>query len=110
MSSAESSIVARAAGLAGLVEYQSDAIVSRILLKKEKGSITVFAFDSGQSLSEHTVPHDAMVQVLDGEAEITIDGRAHQLACGQGIVMPGNHPHAVRAVERFKMLLTMIRE
>jgi quercetin dioxygenase-like cupin family protein len=95
--------------MAELIDYQADAIVSRILLKKEKGSVTLFAFDAGQELSEHTVPHDALVQVLDGEVEITIDGTPHRLAAGDAILMPGDHPHAVKATARFKMILTMIR-
>ena len=96
-------------GMAGLVDYQDDSVVSRIVLKNEAGSVTVFAFDTGQSLSEHTVPHDALVLVLDGRAEISIDGEAHRVAQGEMIVMPANRPHAVRAHERFKMALTMLR-
>jgi quercetin dioxygenase-like cupin family protein len=95
--------------LSGLVEYQDGAIVSKILLKQKSGSVTLFAFDDGQSLSEHTVAHDALVQVIDGTAEITISGTPHTLEQGQMIVMPGNRPHAVAAHRRFKMLLTMIR-
>jgi quercetin dioxygenase-like cupin family protein len=92
-----------------LVEYQADAIVSRILVKQPAGSVTLFAFDADQSLSEHTVPHDALVHVLDGEAEITIAGRPHRVPAGEAILMPAHEPHAVRAVTRFKMLLTMLR-
>ena len=95
--------------LADLIAYQEGAIVSRTLLKKEKGSVTVFAFDAGQELSEHTVPHDALVYLLDGEAEIAIDGRPHRVTAGEVLLMPGGHPHAVKASERFKMCLTMIR-
>jgi quercetin dioxygenase-like cupin family protein len=91
------------------VEYQPGAIVSRILVKQPAGSITLFAFDEGQSLSEHTVPHDALVHVLDGEAEITIAGHPHRLPAGEAILMPAHEPHAVRALTRFKMLLTMLR-
>jgi quercetin dioxygenase-like cupin family protein len=92
-----------------LVEYQDGAVVSRTLVKKEKGTVTVFAFDRDQALSEHTVPHDALVQVVDGEAEITVGGTPHTVRAGEMILMPGNVPHAVRATERFKMILTMIR-
>jgi len=95
--------------LGQLVDWQDGAVVSRTLLKQPKGSVTLFAFDRGQELSEHTVPHDALVHVLDGRAEIAIDGVPHELRAGDAILMPGNHPHAVRAPERFKMVLTMIR-
>lgn len=92
-----------------LVDYQDDSVVSRTLLEKETGTITLFAFSKGQALSEHTAPFDAMVYILDGKAEITIAGNPNTLASGQMIVMPANQPHAVKAVENFKMLLTMIR-
>lgn len=95
--------------LSSMAEYQDGAIVSKILLKKEKGSATLFAFDAGQELSEHTVPHDALVQVIDGEAEIAVDDVPHRLRAGDTLLMPGGHPHRVRAAERFKMVLTMIR-
>ena len=94
---------------ADLVAYQEGAVVSRTLMKQAKGSVTLFAFDRGQELSEHTVPHDALVVVLDGEVEITVAGTPHRLRAGETILMPGDEPHAVRAVERFKMSLTMIR-
>ena len=80
-----------------------------MLLKQETGSVTLFAFDKGQELSEHTAPFDALVFVLEGTAEVTISGGAHTVRAGEMILMPANEPHAVRAVERFKMLLTMIR-
>ena len=95
--------------LSSVVEYQDGAVVSRTLVKKSTGSVTVFAFDRGQELSEHTVPHDAFVQVIDGEAEITVSGTAHRLKQGDAILMPGNRPHAVKAIDRFKMVLSMIR-
>jgi quercetin dioxygenase-like cupin family protein len=95
--------------LSDLVDYQDGAVVSRTLLKQQKGSVTLFAFDQGQELSEHTVPHDALVYLLDGEVEITIAGKPHQMKTGDSIIMPGNQPHAVRAIKRFKMMLTMIR-
>ena len=95
--------------LSNLVEYQDGAVVSRTLMKKQKGTVTLFAFDQGQDLSEHTVPHDALVCLLDGEGEITIAGIPHQLKTGDMILMPGNQPHSVKATKRFKMMLTMIR-
>ena len=98
-----------AADPAGAVDYQDGSIVSRTLLKRPSATLTVFAFDRGQSLSPHSVPHDAVVQVLDGVAEITIGGRAHRVECGQAIRVPGGVEHAVDAPQRFKMLLTLLR-
>ena len=95
--------------LAGLLDYQDGAVVSRTLVKKETGTVTVFAFDAGEGLSEHTAPFDAMVQVLEGTVDITISGRVHRVSAGELIVMPANEPHGLQAPERFKMLLTMIR-
>ncbi len=95
--------------LADLATYQDGAIVSRILIKRDTGSVTLFAFGAGQELSEHTTPYDALVQVLDGEAEITIAGRPYRLTAGDTIIMPAHQPHAVKAVTAFKMLLTMMR-
>jgi quercetin dioxygenase-like cupin family protein len=92
-----------------LVAYQDGAIVSRTILKREAGNVTLFAFDVGQELSEHTAPYDALVQIVEGEVAITIGGRVWQLHAGEMIVMPAHQPHAVKAVARFKMLLTMIR-
>lgn len=92
-----------------LVDYQDGAIVSHTLLKEDTGTVTVFAFDAQQDLSEHTVPHDALVQVLDGEAQIIIAGTSHRVSIGEAIIMPANQPHAVKAGQRFKMALTMIR-
>ena len=92
-----------------MVGYQDGAVVSRTVLKQPAGNVTLFAFDVGQELSEHTAPYDALVQVLDGEAEITIAGRPHRLRAGDMIVMPATQPHAVKAAARFKMMLTMIR-
>lgn len=95
--------------MANLIEYQMGAIVSRVIIKGEKGNVTLFAFDQSQELSEHTAPFDALVHILDGEAEIRISGQPHLLKSGQAVIMPANEPHAVKAVTRFKMLLTMIR-
>ena len=94
---------------AALVDYQDGSIVSRTIVEKPSGTVTLFAFDRGQTLSEHTAPFDAMVQLLDGEGEFTVEGRPHRLVAGQMLIMPANKPHAVTASERFKMLLTMIR-
>lgn len=95
--------------LTDLVQYQPEAIVSRVLAKRAAGSVTLFAFDEGQELSEHTAPFDALASVYDGEAEITIAGKQHRVGSGQTILMPANTPHAVRAVKRFRMMLAMIR-
>jgi quercetin dioxygenase-like cupin family protein len=101
---------AKTVELGNIVSYQENSIVSRTLLKKKSGTITLFAFDSGQSLSEHTVPYHAFVQILDGEVELTIGGKKVNAKAGQTVVMPGGVPHAVNATKRFKMLLTMIRK
>ena len=96
------------AGLESLISYQEGAVVSRILLKTAGGSITVFAFDAGQSLSEHTVPHHAFVVILDGTAGISIGGKRHEVRAGESIPLPANVPHAVDAPDRFKMLLSIL--
>lgn len=101
--------VAQARELTGLVEYATDSIVSKTLLDKTAGTITLFAFDKGQKLSEHTVPFDAVVQVLDGSGQLTIGGESVSVPAGQIIIMPANVPHSVVAEERFKMMLIMIR-
>ena len=95
--------------LLDMVAYQEGAVVSRTLVDRKTGTVTLFAFAQGQGLSEHTAPFDALVQVLDGEVEITIAGEPFRLRVGEMVVMPANLPHALKAVERFKMLLTMIR-
>lgn len=97
------------ANLSEMVDYQKDAVISKTLVEKSVGTVTLFSFDLGQSLSEHTAPFDALVQVLDGEVEIRISGKPFLLKQGEVIVMPSDQPHALRAVKRFKMLLTMIR-
>ena len=101
--------VAEAFELQTQVQYGDGAVVSRTLIKRPTGTLTLFAFDKGQELSEHTAPFDATVQILDGEAELTIGGKPVHAAQGQTVIMPANIPHAVKAVKRFKMLLTMIR-
>jgi quercetin dioxygenase-like cupin family protein len=101
---------ARAAHLTDEVSYVAGSIVSRIVAKSRGGSLTLFAFDAGQELSEHTAPFDALVQVLDGAVELTIGGRAVPASAGEAVLMPANVPHAVKATTRFKMLLSMVRE
>jgi quercetin dioxygenase-like cupin family protein len=93
----------------GLVEYQSGSVVSREIIRQKTGTVTLFAFDKGQGLSEHTAPFDAFVYLVDGEAEITISGKPHLLKAGEMIIMPAGQPHALNAVEQLKMLLVMIR-
>ena len=93
-----------------MVDYQAGAVVSKEVIKKEKGSVTLFAFDKGQGLSEHTAPFDALVYIFDGQAEIYIAGRAYSLKTGETIIMPANKPHALKAIGRFKMLLVMIKD
>jgi quercetin dioxygenase-like cupin family protein len=101
---------AQALDLAALIAYQDGAVVSRTLAKRSGGTITLFAFDQGQGLSEHTAPFDALVQILDGEAVLTIGGQAVPARAGQSVLMPAGVPHALQATARFKMLLTMVRE
>jgi len=105
----DETLIGRAQTLAELVQYQPGAVVSRTLIDKQIGTLTLFAFDDGQGLSEHTSPYDAFVQIVDGAVDITIAGVAHRVIAGQMIIMPANTPHALRAVGRFKMLLVMIR-
>lgn len=95
--------------LTELVSYQESSVVSRQITKTEAGNVTLFAFDAGQELSEHRAPFDALVHVLDGEVEVRIAGTPYMLHAGEVIIMPGNEPHALKAVTAFKMLLTMIR-
>ncbi len=102
-------LVARALRLVDLVDYQDGAVVSRTIIDKATGTVTLFAFDKGQGLSEHTTPYDALVFLIDGEAEIVVSGEAFHLSVGQMILMPANEPHALKAVKRSKMILTMIR-
>jgi len=98
-----------ASKLVDLVAYQDGSVVSKTLLEKKTGTVTLFAFDKGQGLSEHTAPFDALVCVLDGVVEISIAGTPVTVKQGEMLVMPANEPHALRAIERFKMMLTMIR-
>jgi len=109
MGTEKKDIMAQAFNLGDLLDYQKGAVVSRTLNDKKTGTITIFAFDQGEGLSEHTAPFDAFVQIIDGAAEITISGTCHVVQAGRSIIMPANQPHALRAVQRFKMLLVMIR-
>jgi quercetin dioxygenase-like cupin family protein len=102
-------LTARVLHTVELVGYQEGAVVSRTLINQKTGTVTLFSFDAGQELSEHTAPYDALVQVLDGETEVTISGQPHRLTAGDLIIMPANQPHAVKALTKFKMMLTMIR-
>jgi len=101
--------VAKSAGLAELVDYATDSIVSKTIIDKSVGTITLFAFDAGQGLSEHQAPYDALVQIVEGSAVLVIGGKETIAKAGEIVIMPANIPHAVQAKERFKMLLTMIR-
>jgi quercetin dioxygenase-like cupin family protein len=96
--------------MADLASYQEGSVVSRQITKEDAGNITLFAFDEGQELSEHTAPYDALVHVLDGEVEVRISGKPFRLNSGDAIIMPANDPHALKALTKFKMLLTMIRK
>jgi len=96
--------------LSDLVKYQENAVVSSEILKKDAGTVTVFAFDKDQGLSEHTVPFDALVNIIDGRAEVSISGKLFTVKEGEMIVMPANKPHSLKAMEKFKMLLVMIKK
>lgn len=104
-----SGTVAAVTQLVDLLQYQDGSIVSRVLLKNKGGTVTLFAFDQGEGLSEHTAPFDALVVVLDGDADIRIAGESYAVRQGETITLPANQPHALNAVTRFKMLLIMIR-
>jgi quercetin dioxygenase-like cupin family protein len=99
----------KVARLINLMDYQEASVVSRTLIDKEAGTVTLFAFDEGRGLSEHTAPYDAMVLIVDGKAEVTISGKAHRLETGEMIMLPANESHSLKARTRFKMLLTMIK-
>ncbi len=106
---AEMSSEARAESLANMVDYQDGSVVSKTVIKKDTGTVTLFAFDKGQALSEHTTPFDALVYVFDGDVEITISGVPRIVKSGEMIMMPANEPHALKATSRFKMMLTMVK-
>lgn len=102
-------ITGQAGNLNDLVHYQDGSIVSKEIIRKDKGTVTLFAFDKGQELSEHIAPFDALVYVFDGTAEIIISGAPNHLKTGEIVIMPANKPHALKAAERFKMMLVMVR-
>ena len=106
---AKGDLLAKQLVLKDLIAYQEGAVVSRALIDKKVGTVTIFAFDEGQGLSEHAAPYDALVQVLDGGAEVRIEGKPFSLKEGEMIILPANRPHALRALSAFKMLLIMIR-
>ena len=105
----ESNLMAKTADIPALVDYQSGAVVSRTIIERKTGTVTLFAFDKGQGLSEHTAPFDALVHIIDGEALITIAGKPITLKAGEVTIMPADKPHGLKAPERFKMMLVMIR-
>ncbi len=109
MSNKKQELKAQASNLSGLIDYQEGSVVSRTLIDKKTGTVTLFAFDENQGLSEHTAPFDAMVYVVDGEVEVTISGKPIMLKQGEMTIMPANEPHALAAKTKFKMLLTMIK-
>jgi len=102
-------LIGKALEMAGLVGYQAGTVVSRTIIEKDTGTVTLFAFGQGQGLSEHTTPYDALVHVIDGVAEVTIGGQANSVSAGEMIIMPADIPHALHAPQDFKMLLVMIR-
>ena len=103
-------LMSKAFPMAGLVEVQADAVVSRTVISKKAGTVTLFAFDKGQGLSTHSAPYDAMVWILAGTVKITIDDKVLRAGAGDMVIMPANHPHALKAVQPFKMALVMIKE
>jgi len=110
MAETDDELKGKALNLAELVAYQDGAVVSRTLIDKPTGTVTMFSFDAGQGLSEHTAPFDAMVSIMDGEAEVSIGGEPHIVGTGEMIIMPADVPHALRALKRFKMLLVLVRQ
>lgn len=105
----DENLAGKVANMAGMVDYQAGSVVSRTVIDKTAGTLTLFAFDAGQGLSEHTAPFDALVYLLDGAAEVTISGKPLRLEPGEMVVMPAGRPHALKALRRFKMLLVMIK-
>ena len=103
------SLTAKALKIVDLVKYQDGSVVSRVILKQKTGNVSLFAFDAGQELSEHTAPFDALANVLEGDVEVTISGNPIRVTAGEMVIMPANQPHALKAISRFKMMLTMIR-
>lgn len=109
MSETQEGLVGKPLAINELAAYQDGSVVSRTLIDRKIGTITLFSFDAGQGLSEHAAPFDAFVQIIDGIAEVTIAGKVHRVNAGEIIIMPANIPHSLKAVERFKMMLVMIR-
>lgn len=105
----DQSLIANVNSISALINYQDGAVVSRTILKKSTGTVTVFSFDKGEGLSEHTAPFDAIAYIIEGDAEITISGKPFNLKSGEMIIMPANEPHALKATEKFKMMLVMIK-
>jgi quercetin dioxygenase-like cupin family protein len=108
-SASNKTLIAQAAALADLIDYQEGSVVSRTVIDKKAGTVTLFAFDEDEGLSEHTAPYDALVYVFDGEADVVISGKPVRVKKGEMTIMPANEPHALKAVTRFKMLLIMVR-
>jgi quercetin dioxygenase-like cupin family protein len=106
----DKSLLAEVADIPAMVDYQDGAVVSRTIIERKTGTVTLFAFDKGQGLSEHTAPFDALVHIIDGEGTVTISGQSKLLRTGEAIIMPANKPHALKAIDRFKMMLVMIRD
>jgi quercetin dioxygenase-like cupin family protein len=102
-------LLGKVAELQSLVNYEEGSVVSRTIIDKPSGTVTLFAFDKGQGLSEHTAPYDAMVYLFNGEAEITISGNSLKVKQGEMVIMPANQPHSLKAIQRFKMMLVMIK-
>jgi quercetin dioxygenase-like cupin family protein len=102
-------LIGKVSELQNLVNYEDGSVVSRTIIDKPAGTVTLFAFDKGQGLSEHTAPYDAMVYLFDGEAEITISGNSLKVKQGEMVIMPANQPHSLKAIQRFKMMLVMIK-
>ncbi|MCD4733720.1 cupin domain-containing protein [bacterium] len=109
MNENKSELVGRVVDLAGLLDYQNGAVVSNTIIKEKVGTVTLFAFDQGQEFSEHSTPFDALVQIVDGEMEITLSGTPHRVRAGEMLIMPADVPHALTAISKAKMLLVMIR-
>ena len=106
----EKELLAKATNIAALVDYQDGAVVSRTIVERTTGTVTLFAFDKGQGLSEHTAPYDALVYIIDGEAIVTINGQSIPVKSSEATIMPAKKPHALKAVNRFKMMLVMIKD
>lgn len=105
----EQNLYSQSFKLADLIDYQVGSVVSRTIIDRKAGTVTLFAFDKDQGLSEHTAPYDALVNVIDGEAEIKISGKSHIVKAGEMLIMPANDPHALKAIQKFKMMLVMVK-